>query len=216
MAQGHDHPARIARASQVGTAAYYERNADAFVARTELLDVSETRARFLAKLTTGASILDVGCGSGRDTEAFVRQGFRVTALDASRAMLEAMRRRCAEVVLWHQTVQQLDTDSVFEGICACASLLHVPRAELPAVLARLARALRPHGTLYVFFKHGTDERADAEGRYFNDQTEALFELAARQVPSLTIAESWLTGDLRPELPERWLNVLLTRRTEETP
>jgi len=100
----------------------------------------------------------------------------------------------------------------FDGIWACASLLHVPEAELPDVMQRLRNALKPRGILYASFKYGRGERKH-QGRLFTDLDEPGLAALLRQVPGLEEVETWITGDLRPgREAERWLNALL-RRTD---
>ncbi|MCF7983610.1 MAG: SAM-dependent methyltransferase, partial [Thiohalocapsa sp.] len=93
---------------------------------------------------------------------------------------------------------------------ACASLLHVPAAELPDVMRRLSRALKNDGVLYASFKYGRGER-EHRGRRFTDLDEAGLGALLEHVPELEPLETWTTGDLRPgRETERWLNTLLKR------
>jgi len=106
--------------------------------------------------------------------------------------------------------QEVTWENAFDGIWACASLLHVPRAEMDAVLARLVRALRPGGVWYMSFKAGEPEEVRG-GRLFNDQTgRSLRELLDRQ-PALQPGRIWLTEDVRPDRGGQvWLNALVRK------
>ena len=101
-------------------------------------------AWFLDNVPAGGAVLEAGCGSGRDALVFLRAGRAVTAFDGS---AEMVRRASAHTGLpvRHMTFQEMDWDSAFDGVWASASLLHVPRAELPAVMQRIVRALKPRG-----------------------------------------------------------------------
>jgi hypothetical protein len=100
----------------------------------------------------------------------------------------------------------------FDGIRACASLLHVPNVELPDVMGRLRAALKPGGILYGSFKYGSGER-EHNGRRFTDLDEPGLAGLLAHVPGLEPVETWTTGDRRPgRESERWLNTLL-RRTD---
>ncbi len=117
-----------------------------------------------------ATVLDLGCGTGRDTRALVDAGFDVTAIDGSAEMAreaEARLGRPVRVLLF----EDLDYERAFDGIWANASLLHVPRVGLPDVLNRVHRALKPAGLLLASFKSGGKEGRDKLGRYYNYLTE---------------------------------------------
>jgi len=189
------------------TTKYYTKNAQAFFADTVAVAMGPLYARFLPHIPPGGHILDAGCGSGRDTRAFLDLGYRVTAFDASptlAALAEHHTGRPVQVL----RLQDLMWSREFDGIWACASLLHVPAADLPDALGRLALALHPGGILYASFKYGRGER-EHQGRRFTDRDEAGLQALLGQVPSLTELETWITEDLRPgRTAERWLNTLL--------
>jgi SAM-dependent methyltransferase len=102
--------------------------------------------------------------------AFLNLGFDVVSIDASAEMVRATKELTG-LDAWQLGFQELDFDGGFDGIWACASLLHVTRRELSSVLARLARALKSNGVLDVSFKYGDDERVE-DGRLFNDRNDA--------------------------------------------
>ena len=189
------------------TLRYYETNARTFFDDTVAVDMSELQARFLRWIPPGGQILDAGCGSGRDARAFRERGYRVTAFDAS----PELARLAAE----HGGIQvrtlrfdEVDWRNAFDGIWACASLLHVPAADLPGILRRLAAALKPGGALYASFKYGRGEREHG-GRQFTDLDEPGLEALRRLVPRLTICDLWVTGDRRPgREAEPWLNAVM--------
>jgi SAM-dependent methyltransferase len=197
------------------TTAYYRANAAAFFADTLAVDMAPVYARFLPHLPVGGRILDAGCGSGRDTRAFLDRGYTVTAFDAS-AELAALAAAHVGQPVQVLRFQDLEWTQAFDGIWACASLLHVPATELPEVLRRLTRALRPGGVLYASFKYGSGER-EHHGRRFTDLDEAGLATLLSQVQGLTGLDTWTTGDRRPgRESERWLNALLTTTADAWP
>lgn len=123
---------------------YYDLNAEEFIASTVGLDLTHLYEPFLARVVPGGRILDVGCGSGRDAQAFAQRGFQVTAIDPSPAMVAATTERLGRPALL-QRAEQIAWESAFDGIRACASLLHVPAAHIGAVFRRLGGALNPGG-----------------------------------------------------------------------
>jgi 2-polyprenyl-3-methyl-5-hydroxy-6-metoxy-1,4-benzoquinol methylase len=188
---------------------YYELNADEFEASTLALDMEALYAPFLAHVPPGGEILDAGCGVGRDVRNFARKGFRVTAFDASEAMAERARANSGQDVLT-MGFQDVAWTSAFDGIWCCASLLHVPRREMDAVIQKLVRALKAHGVMYVSFKYGTTEGA-RNGRHFTDYDEALFQALLSGHPALREVSRWVTSDLRPGREgEKWLNAVVRR------
>jgi SAM-dependent methyltransferase len=130
---------------------YYQHNAGTFFADTVEVAMTPLYRHFLPLLPDRGRILDAGCGSGRDAKAFSALGHQVTAFDASPALIALAERNLGQPVhcLRFQDITWQDS---FDGIWACASLLHVPAVELPDAMQRLCRALEPGGILYASFK----------------------------------------------------------------
>src|ERR1019366_7277192 len=103
----------------------------------------------------------------------------------------------------------LDFDNEFDGIWACASLLHIARRDLNSVLARLTKALKPNGVLYLSFKRGDSERME-NGRFFNDLNETLLAATLANHPELALVQVWITEDVRNDRRGRqdWLNAIV--------
>jgi SAM-dependent methyltransferase len=188
------------------TVAYYDAHAGEYVRDTFGLDMAPLYEPFLGLVPAGGHILDVGCGSGRDALAFMRKGFRVTAIDASGEMARAATERTGLAVAVLRA-QDVTFENEFDGVWACASLLHVPSGETDDVFARLTRALRPGGAWYMSFKLGESE-AVRDGRLFNDYTEARLRSLVERHPLLTLLQVWLTEDVQPGRQGRtWVNAL---------
>lgn len=190
------------------TIQYYNDNADSFFAGTVDVDMSELHQRFTSYLPAGALILDGGCGSGRDSLAFIQQGFAVEAFDASEAMVR-MASELTGLSVELKRFDQLSAVSCYDGIWTCASLLHVPRESLLESMRLLSRALKPNGVWYVSFKYGTSER-EKDGRTFTDLDEQGLVSLVSDIDSLLIKDMWLTVDKRPDRDETWINAILTK------
>ena len=107
--------------------------------------------------------------------------------------------------------QELKVNEKYDGIWACASILHLPKKELKEVFKKMLTALKPGGRIYTSFKYGEYEGM-RNGRYFTDFTWNSFQRFIRETESLFIAESWVTGDVRPgREEEKWLNLLLQKK-----
>jgi SAM-dependent methyltransferase len=200
----------MTRTSVPSTISYYNRNSESFIESTLEVDVSELYSPFLKSVPRNGRILDLGCGSGRDTRYFVENSYDVVAVDASSEMVAATRN------VTSADVRQMRFDEIvfrdeFDGIWACASLLHVPKEGLADILRLCVQALRPQGVIYVSFKYGTSER-EAGGRFFCDMDEeGVKEAVGNTGCDLSISQ-WVTFDNRPSRAnERWLNAILSKK-----
>ena len=186
---------------------YYDVHAKEYAELTVNADMSHAYEKFLRYLTLGAKLLDAGCGSGRDSLFFMRQGYRVTMLDASAAMCRCAEKLTGQKAL-HKTFAEINFDKQFDGIWANASLLHVPEQELENVLKILHRALKDDGVLYASWKYGEAERRDGE-RFYCDMTEEKLKKLLRRTGCFVCKEVWVSEDVLPLHREQpWLNVVL--------
>ena len=187
---------------------YYNINAEAFFNTSVKADISSLYDTVLPQLKPGGHILDAGCGSGRDSKAFLEQSFTVTAIDASEELAKAASGLIGQAVEVC-TFQNFQSDLRFDAIWACASLLHVPAAEQTTVFNHLASYLKPGGLFYCSYKYGDSDIA-RNGRSFTDANEQ--RLAQFLVKTtLSVKETWITNDIRPEKEhEQWLNAMLQK------
>jgi SAM-dependent methyltransferase len=127
-------------------------------------------APFLERLAPGASILELGCGSGRDAAQMEALGFEVEPTDGVAEMAEQAAARLGRPVRVLR-FDELDAAEGYDGVVAAYSLLHVPREGLVEVLRRVWRALRPGGWHVATYKTGQGEGRDRLGRYHNYPSE---------------------------------------------
>lgn len=190
------------------TIQYYNENATAFVESTRNVDFHSIQDEFLEKLPTGAKILDLGCGSGRDTKYFLERGYEVDAIDGS-AKLCALASEYTGISVKCQLFQELAEAEKYDGIWACSSLLHLSLGKLDEVLYRIEKALKPQGILYMSFKYGVFE-GERNGRYFLDFTEEKMNRLLETHEGLCQLRSFRTEDARPDREEKWLNLFLKK------
>lgn len=188
---------------------YYDKNAASFEADTLSADMSESQGRFIALLAHKSYLLDFGCGAGRDSLFFLEKGFLVDAVDGSEAMCNVAKRNIHQPVK-RMAFDQLDEVGKYDGIWACASLLHVPKIDLPCILKLVHRALKKDGIFYMSVKEGTFEGI-RNGRYFSDYL-------AKEIKDIlmgsgfVILESWVSQDVRSSRDDQWINLISKRKT----
>ena len=175
---------------------YYDQNAEGFAAGTLDVKFTAIQDRFLGYLAPGALILDFGCGSGRDSRYFLSRGYKVEACDGSEQMVK-IAGKTAGIPVKQMLFDELCEVERYDGIFACASILHVPSAALPDIFRRLKRG---------------DFEGERNGRYFTDLTEERLKallVEADPIAPLLINDLWITGDARPgRNREMWLNAIL--------
>ena len=195
------------------TIAYYNNNAEEFVSGTINADMSYCRDKFLQYVPDGGRILDAGCGSGRDTKAFLNLGYQVDAFDASEEVCK-LASKITGIDVKCMRFDDFDGEFEYDGIWACASLLHVRSNDLPRIMEILCRLLKHDGVLYASFKYGTTERIK-DDRFFCDMNEtSLTDLI--QNAGLLVTELFVTVDVRSDrLDEKWINVLARRAMSQT-
>ncbi|MCR5529233.1 MAG: class I SAM-dependent methyltransferase [Saccharofermentans sp.] len=190
------------------TLGYYNDNADQFFASTIEADISELRIRLTRYLKQGDYILDLGCGSGRDTKVFIDQGFRVDAIDGS----EELCKKASEytgIQVKHQYFQDINEEDKYNGVWACASLLHVEYNDLLDVFSKVYTALKTNGIFYMSFKLG-DSDVIREDRHFTDMNDERFDALNVQTIGFEEIDRWQTLDVRPDRNVEWFNVTLKK------
>ena len=191
------------------TVRYYDKNARAYYDTTVSLDMGAIYQPFLKYLTHGSKVLDAGCGSGRDSLFFKKAGFEVTAFDSSEEMTKLSSMLLCQEVLW-MSFEDMNLSDQYDGIWACASLLHVDRTKLVSVISELGSKLRDGGVFFMSFKYGNKEYWE-DGRYFNCMDQDMFRTIIRQIPKLRVEKLCISIDVRQNREnECWLNAYLLK------
>ena len=183
---------------------YYNRNAVRYFNETVHADVSEIRDRFAQMLPPGGTILDLGCGSGRDSKAFIEQGFRVVAVDGSEELCKLAEEYIQQPVICSDFLDY-KPEETFDGIWACASLLHLTEAECQIVVDRLSKNLKPGGCFYMSFKMGEFE-GERDDRFYRDLIEEDLYKITNMVDNLKVIVTFDTADVSRRLI--WVNAFL--------
>lgn len=149
------------------TLQHYGQNAERFREGTWDHDVQQNIDALLRHITARPplTILDLGCGPGRDLVALTQRGHKAVGLDGS-AEFVRMAQRASGCEVWHQDFLDLSLPAgYFHGVFANASLFHVPSRAAPSVLARLFTSLRPGGVLCSSNPRGTNQEGWSGHRY---------------------------------------------------
>ncbi|MGE0876568.1 MAG: class I SAM-dependent methyltransferase [Burkholderiales bacterium] len=145
----------------------YERSARRFWEGTRDHDVSQNIDALLRHVEGRPpfTILDLGCGPGRDLKRFTDLGHVAVGLDGAPQFVQ-MAREYSGCEVWQQDFLALALPPArFDGIFANATLFHVPTRELPRVLGQLRAALKPRGVLFASNPRGNNEEGWNRGRY---------------------------------------------------
>ena len=191
------------------TVLFYDKNALEFYNNTVNVDMTEQYRRFEEYLFPESTILDAGCGSGRDSLYFQSKGYNVYAFDASVEMVK-LSSKLTGLSVQHAKFEDVNFDIMFNGIWASASLLHVDRGSIIDILQRLTAMLNEGGVLFMSFKYG-DRVYHKDDRLFNCYDEGSFSKMVSSIPELTILELYKTADVRDErINEFWLSAIVKK------
>ena len=166
--------------SDKNTLDYYNSKAKEFVSGTVDVAFTEIQDLFIEYIPAGGKILDFGCGSGRDTKYFISRGYDVYATDGSEELCK-IASEYTGIQVKQMLFEELDEVEEYDGVWACASILHVAKKQLPDIIKKIAIATKKGGIVYTSFKYGEFEGI-RNGRFFTYLTEESFEELLRNVP----------------------------------
>ena len=201
---------KVSDALDAKTIQYYEENAPAYYASTVSTNMGVIYKRFFKYMVPRGKILDVGCGSGRDMKAFKLLGYDVTGFDPS----EQMAHLAAHLIggpVGIRSARGIYEVQAYDGIWACASLLHIPREDLDAALRRIAIAAKDKAVFYCSFKRGEVSWRDDHGRHYTGMTvQGLCQALNRN--GFYVEDMWQSGgEDNFSGRSNWINAVSTRR-----
>ena len=196
----------------MNTLDYYNKNSEEYFNSTLNVDMTNTYKEFLKLVPEGGKILDLGCGSGRDSMNFIKLGYEVTAVDGAKELAKkASVLLGKEVIL--STFEELELKEKFHGIWACASLLHIKREDLKIVLNNLYNNLEDNGVFYMSFKYGEKEYVDDKNRYVNCFTDESIISFINENTKYNILGLYITEDKLGRVNEvKWLNLICNKKS----
>ena len=186
---------------------HYNKNAMKYFFDTEYIDMSDISNMFLDQLDMGDLILDAGCGVGRDTKHFIKEGYRVISFDASEKMVEICNRY-PFAYCTHNTFHSIKYIEEFDGVWACASLIHLSWEELKTALQQLYNATKSKGVIYFSLKTGDYQSIKNDGKttylYPEKNVESFME---ETLKSEKIKNTWQNPTKKPNDSSIWSNYL---------
>jgi SAM-dependent methyltransferase len=196
----------------MNTVEYYNRNAHRYIDDTVNIDFSAMQEAFLKLLPHSPYILDAGCGSGRDSKAFLEKGCTITAFDASPKMAKHASTLTG-LDVHTKTFDEFNTNVLFDGIWANASFLHIPENRLVQTIKRFSTYLKQGGIFYLSFKNRENNFKD-EYREFTCMNETKLNTFLPALEEVQLQDIIYTEDIRPDRAnESWMNIFLKRNAE---
>ncbi|WP_455487171.1 class I SAM-dependent methyltransferase [Clostridium sp.] len=196
----------------MNTLDYYNKNSEEYFNSTLNVDMTNTYKAFLKLVPKGGKILDLGCGSGRDSMNFMKLGYEVTAVDGAKELAKKASALLGKEVI-ASTFEELELKEKFHGIWACASLLHIKREDLKTVLNNLYNNLEDNGVFYMSFKYGEKEYVDDKNRYFNCFTDESIISFINENTKFNILDLYITEDKLGRVNEvKWVNLICNKKS----
>lgn len=192
------------------TVEFYERSCDLYDAKTFNLVLSSQWSNFASRVKHGGRILDIGCGTGRDIKHFQNLGFIVDGLEPSKKMATLAKIRTHANII-NGPVENIDFIETYDGIWACASLLHVKKESFLEVIKITLKALKYDGVLYISLKEGEGQDRLEDGRLFSYFTKEEIYRAFELTPNAKIIKYWSTTDSAGRDDVTWLNTIIKKQ-----
>jgi len=188
---------------------YYDNHADEYASQTLLMDMSPVFNEFLTTIPKGGTILDAGCGSGRDSLYFLEHGYQVVAFDASLNMTR-IARKITGLAVQNLRFQDMNYDNMFDGVWACASLLHVEKIELNSIFQRIFLSLKQDGIFFSSFKYGTGKLL-TKGRSFTMINENDLKNILKANRGFDLVKTWNNTTTLGRQSTNWYNIILRKK-----
>ena len=194
------------------TEKYYNNNAEDYYNDTVDVDLGAIRKAFTSYLADGATIIDVGCGSGRDVKAFCDMGYKARGLDSSTELIRIAKEKLGVDVLQGDMSTWI-SDVPYDAIWSCASLIHLNETEKAQFFKNLEYNLNRDGIIYISVKEGVETGLDEKGRYISncslDELQNYLEDAGCSIIEKSITNDKLDRDVK------WLNVIAKKNGQHT-
>ena len=190
------------------TLEYYNSHASEYAETTNRADMSDNYSKFLRFLKPGASIVDLGCGGGRDLKYFKEKGYEAFGVDASEELCQIASEysgcpvSCSDFLFWKP-------DRKSDAFWANASLLHLKEEDIISFFSTKTVFLNDGGIIYFSMKTGISEGLDGKGRFFTPFSEKLLQNITKVLPGCTIMDRWSNSDSLDRQDVHWESVIIS-------
>lgn len=183
---------------------YYDKNITDYIDNWKYFEY-DIPDIFMSYLNKDDYILELGCGTGRDSKIFMDKGYKVKPIDGSYEMCKTASEYLGIDV---EKVNFLDIDynNEFDAIFSAAALLHLNNKDLLIVLNKISNALKDNGIFYTSFKYGNSERYDDKGRFYNDMNEDKFNDILYNYPEFELLKTWYDTN-----KDKFINYIVRKR-----
>ena len=188
---------------------FYDTHAKEYSELSKKVDMTSVYSEFEKFLLPKGKILDAGCGSGRDSAYFSKRGYIVTAIDVSSEICK-IAEKIPEITVINKDIADIQYNKEFDGVWACASLLHVPKTNISSAVFRLIDSLKNGGVLYASWKYGNRERYDKDGRFYSDYNKKTIIELFSNYDDIEILKCWITIDALNRKDHKWINILVRK------
>lgn len=196
---------------QKSTIDFYNDNANKYFESTKDGNMLEKYNSFLKHIPSNGSILDFGCGSGRDSKYFIEQGYSVTAIDGSKELCKLASEYIGQDVMCMNFLE-LNDINMYDGIWACASIIHLTYDELLSVIPKMIMSLKDHGIIYTCFKNGEGNEV-VDGKYFTYLTKDGFIDVIIKFNELELIDYYDSRSVTNMNETRYWNNFVLRKTK---
>lgn len=188
------------------TIKYYNDNSEEYIKNTFCVDMSFLYQKFEKYLNKNSKILDIGFGSGRDLIYFSKK-YEAYGIDLCENFVNHLKVMGYTNVT-KQGVEDFSFDFKFDGMWACASLLHIKKENLNQAIENCLKYLSKGGVFYFSFKQG-DYCGEINGRYYHYLNLDFLNSILKDL-NCKIIESFFTDDNLKDRNEKWINIILQK------
>ncbi len=186
----------------------YDQDAEEYFRETAYIDMTDEYQKFRNQIPFAGTIFDAGCGVGRDTRYFIKKGYRVISLDASIEMVNLCRQYPFSYCL-HMSFDMIEYIEEFDGIWACASLIHLSPKDFKESLSRLANATKQGGVLYFSLKKGTGKTNNGGKTTYHYNINDINQIMVEEL-MFEIVDVWENEGKKKSESASWTNYLFKK------